>query len=402
MRDLYSEDIEDRIYTDQMILEDVRALVKAGQREGPLLDYKSDVSEKDNWPETVAAFANSFGGLIIFGIEGKNDQPRRLTGFDPKGVEVKTKLTSMVIDRIQPRPDFSVRVVAYDQDPTKEVALLRVSEGRNVPYMHSKGHEHRIYIRVGAQKAEADYLQLSSLLERHGRIESETVASAHELFGSDSQLHVAKPPGTNQVSLEFVRFILSPRNIGADLRLNLATERLFRQCVVDIVGVPEPTNVIRSKRATIFQRGAAYLEQRFGIATRGGVGFVSPPGITVEQGLVFVPTDFCRCLVEFLSISSLFYERIVRFHGSCVLYVSLEVRGGAKLFPGFPTSASHLQGAQLFAPPLDAITGSLETQIEVAMHPISTSRMHDYLEAVLIDLVRPCGSVLDPKFQEGI
>jgi len=316
---------------------------------------------------------------------------------------MKTKLTSMVIDRIQPRPDFSVRVVAYDQDPTKEVALLRVSEGRNVPYMHSKGHEHRVYIRVGAQKAEADHLQLSSLLEKRRRSESETVATVNELFGSDSQLHVVKPPGTNQVSPESVRFILAPRSFGADLRLNLATERLFRQCVVEIAGAPEPINVIRSKKATIFRRGAgAYLEQRFGVATRGGVGFVSPAGITVGEGLMFVPTDFCRCLLEFLSVSSLFYERIVRFHGSCVLHVGLQVPGGAKLFPGFPTPAAHLEGSQLFDPPLDAITGSLAAQIEVAMHPISTSRMQDYLEAVLIDLVRPCGSVLDPSFQTGI
>ena len=165
MGDLYFDDIENRSYSDKAILEDVRALVKTGQREGPLLDYKSDVSHKDNWPSTVAAFANTFGGLIVFGVEGKNDQPRRLTGFDPKGVEVKTKLTSMVIDRIQPRPNFSVRVVTHDQDPTREVALLRVAEGQDPPYMHSNQSEHRIYIRVGAQKTEADYLQLSSLLE---------------------------------------------------------------------------------------------------------------------------------------------------------------------------------------------------------------------------------------------
>lgn len=166
MGDLYFDDIEDRSYTDQMILADVEALVKSGQREGSVVEYKSDLSELDNWPQTVAAFANSFGGLIVFGVEGKNDQPRRVSGFDPKGVEIKTKITSMVIDRIQPRPDFSVRVVTYDKDPTKEVALLRVSEGPNPPYMHSKDQEHRVYVRIGAQKAEVDYLQLTSLFEK--------------------------------------------------------------------------------------------------------------------------------------------------------------------------------------------------------------------------------------------
>jgi predicted HTH transcriptional regulator len=142
MGDLYFDDIENRSYSDEMILADVEALVKAGQREGTVIDYKSDVSDQDNWPKTAAAFANSFGGLIVFGVEGKNDQPRRVTGFDSKGVEIKTKLVSMVIDRIQPRPDFSVRVVTFDKDRTREVALLRVTEGRNPPYMHSKDQEH--------------------------------------------------------------------------------------------------------------------------------------------------------------------------------------------------------------------------------------------------------------------
>ncbi|SPF56435.1 hypothetical protein SBA4_860014 [Candidatus Sulfopaludibacter sp. SbA4] len=157
MADLYLDDIEDqRAYTDEMILHDVRATVKAGLREGPTLDYKADVSEKDNWPEAAVAFANTFGGLIIFGVEGKGDQPRRLTGFDPKGVEIKTKLGSTLLSRIQPRPDFQIRVVAFDEDPTKEIAILRLSEGFQPPYMHSKGDEPRIYVRVGAQKTEAD------------------------------------------------------------------------------------------------------------------------------------------------------------------------------------------------------------------------------------------------------
>jgi predicted HTH transcriptional regulator len=130
MGDLYFDDIEDSSYTDKMILADVEALVKSGQREGTVIDYKSDVSEQDNWPQTVAAFANSFGGLIVFGVEGKNDQPRRVTGFDPKGVEIKTKLASMVIDRVQPRPDFSVRVVTFDSATKREIALVRVAEGR--------------------------------------------------------------------------------------------------------------------------------------------------------------------------------------------------------------------------------------------------------------------------------
>jgi len=396
MRDLYFDDIENKTYSDKMILEDVRALIKAGQREGPLLDYKSDLSPKDNWPSTVAAFANTFGGLLVFGVEGKNDQPRRLTGFDPKGVEVKTKLTSMVLDRIHPRPDFLVRVVTHDEEPKREVALLRVSEGRNPPYMHSKDSEHRIYVRVGAQKAEADYLQLSSLLEKRKSAGSQAVIRATELL----QLQIHRPVGSNQVSPNVFRFILSPRNVGAGVRLNFETERQFRQCIVDVSRKQSSDgSTIRSRDVTEFPvADGAYQEQRFGLAA-SGIGFASFPGITTQNGLFFVPMDFCRCLLDFLSISSLFHERTIQFFGPYVLHVALIIAESFNLFGGFPTPKQHIAGTMLFHPPLEAIKSGVTTEIEVAMSPISGDRLQDYLEAVMIDIVRPSGSVLAPEFR---
>lgn len=399
MRDLYFDDIENKAYSDAMILEDLRALIKAGQREGALLDYKSDLSPKDNWPATVGAFANTFGGLIVFGVEGKNDQPRRLTGFDPKGVEVKTKLTSMVVDRIHPRPDFSVRVVTHDQDPTREVALLRVAEGRNPPYMHSKDSEHRVYIRVGAQKAEADYLQLSSLLEKRKAAASQAITRATELL----QLHIPRPVGSNQVSPNVFRFVLSPRNPGAGVRLNFETERQFRQCIVDVSGKqPSDGYTIRSRDVTIFPvSGDAYLEQRFGLAA-SGIGFASFPGITTQNGLFFVPMHFCRYLLEFLSVSSVFYERTIQFFGPYVLHVALAVVESFNLFGGLPARIQDIEGTKLFHPPLEIIRLGVTTEIEVSMSPISGDRLQDYLEAVMIDVVRPSGSVLAPEFRTSM
>lgn len=153
MPDLWLDDIQDtNLYPDQAILEDVRALIKTGQRESTVLDYKKDVSDKDNWPDAAAAFLNSFGGLVIFGVECKEDQPRRLTGFDPQNIETKTRLGSTLLSRIQPRPDFQIRVVTLDTDVAKEVALLRVPEGSHPPYVHAKEHERRVYVRVGHRR----------------------------------------------------------------------------------------------------------------------------------------------------------------------------------------------------------------------------------------------------------
>ena len=311
--------------------------------------------------------------------------------------------TSMVIDRVQPRPNFSVRVVTHHLDPTKEVALLRVAEGQDPPYMHSNQSEHRIYIRVGAQKTEADYLQLSSLLEKRKAARLPEITPANDLVRFDSQLHIPRPVGTNQVSPSVFTFILSPRKTTAGLRLNLETERQFRQCIMDVLGTElSDTSVIQSKNTTVFSVGAgAYLEQRFGVAVQGGTGFASFPGITTEQGLFFIPMDFCRYLLEFLSISSLFYERTIRFFGPCVLNFALMIPEGAKLFPGLPPGA-RLGGANLFHPPLESIKSAMVAQFEVAMHPMSSARLQDYLEAIMIEIARSSGSVLSSEFRSSM
>ena len=176
MGDLYADDITSESRDPATtLLHDIRSLIACGQREGPLLDYKADVSPKDNWPETIAAFANTFGGLIIFGVEGQTDQPRRLTEYDPKGVEMKTRLGSTILSRIQPRPDITIRVVNLDTDPSKEVAVVRVSEGAHPPYMHSKGDgvgvptiPPELYSKlIGAAKASLDKISASEYVVQY-------------------------------------------------------------------------------------------------------------------------------------------------------------------------------------------------------------------------------------------
>ncbi len=404
MGDLYFDDIEDRSYTDSMILADVEALVRSGQREGTVIDYKSDVSEQDNWPQTVAAFANSFGGLMVFGVEGKNDQPRRVTGFDPKGVEIKTKLTSIVIDRIQPRPDFSVRVVTFDKDATKEIALLRVAEGRNPPYMHSKDQEHRAYIRIGAQKAEVDYLQLLSLFEKRGRVVPRRDGSPERAFDMDPNFLIPAPDDPNRVSSQFFRLLLIPPSDVAPLRLSRETERRFAQCIGSIRGTAGDIPSLRSRVATVFRvSGEAYREQRFALSVGGTAGFVSYPFIRTDTGPKFVPEHFCRYLLDFLCVSSLFYERAARFYGPLQLHVSLSIPGGADIFDGLPNHLSNrVGGAYLFDPPLDHVSQQVHTGLEVSMQPTLASRLQEYLETVLTDIARPHGSVLSAGFNDSM
>jgi hypothetical protein len=80
----------------------------------------------------------------------------------------------------------------------------------------------------------------------------------------------------------------------------------------------------------------------------------------------------------------------------------LSFPAGIKLFSGFHTPSQRLSGSELFYPPLNELKSGSLGEIEVDMHPIAADRLHDYIEAVMIDVVRPNGSVLAPEFRKGM
>lgn len=403
MGDLFSDNIDDQTaYKDAMILRDVRALVDTGQRESPVLDYKKDVSDKDNWPEAVAAFANTFGGLIIFGVEAKGDQPAALTGFDPRGVEIKTKLTSTLLSRIQPRPQISIRVVALDTDPAREVVVLRVSEGFRPPYMHSKDGHHHIYIRVGAQKVEADYLQLSALIEKRQNSDGSEVLDTDDLIGTKSQLAVTEP-GSKLVSRNWYRFVLVPGDQRASRRLTVEVERQFGTCIDHLLGqTPQDTPVMRSQTTTYFQRGTGTgLERRFALTGKGALGFATHACIKTNDGPFFIPFQFCRDLADFAVLVAMYYEK-AQYYGDGNLIITLKMGEKAGLFNGTPTPASLLPGSGLFDPPLEFIqTDDYTTQIRLGLQSLSGDRLQDYIEAVVNDIARAAGRVLSSGFRQA-
>jgi len=398
MGDLYSDNIEDgHRYPDHEILKDIRSLIAAGQREGTVIDYKKDVSEKDNWPEAAASFANTFGGLIIFGVDERQGKPTLLAGFDPRGTETKTRLVSILLSRIQPRPEFQIRVVNLDTDKTKEVAVFRIQEGEVPPYLHSKQGEHRVFIRAGAQKAEADYLQLSALFNKRRQSASEASSSLEDLSGPKSPLRVHDPPGSNQISRHSYRFILAPEDSRAGRRVTLEVEREFGLVVGRSLGAnANPKAYSRTRSTTCFIHTPANpIEQRCTISSNGSIGFMSHACLRTDKGLYFAPSWLCRDLINFLILGALYYGRM-RYYGSCMLDVNLSTLDGAKIYSNQPPFEAN----EFFEPALDAIPpGEISVQARILERPMTDELMQEQLNIVFNDIARDLGRVLSASFQ---
>jgi hypothetical protein len=134
-------------------------------REGYLLDFKQDLSSR--FLHSVAALANSFGGLLILGVSENDGRPEHLVGVVTKG-ELKTRVASMISSNLIPCPRFDVAECPLPNDEThqKKLCVVRVRTTQEICLLATKGESHPVYVRVEDQSLPADFTQMRTLLSR--------------------------------------------------------------------------------------------------------------------------------------------------------------------------------------------------------------------------------------------
>ena len=118
--------------------------------EGSSVDYKEalEIKKPRSWLKSVSAFANSFGGHIVFGVR---DNPREVCGLvNPQ--EVISKITELIKARIDPTPRYQLHAFAEDN---KICVDLEIQNGPAYPYYYRFEGVCVAYIRNGDQSEEA-------------------------------------------------------------------------------------------------------------------------------------------------------------------------------------------------------------------------------------------------------
>ncbi len=138
---LYTKSVKEISY------QDVLDFCNSGHEEGFILEYKKDFPNNEIIAKTIAAFANTFGGLLIIGVNapaGKPIPPFEGITFDPLQ-KYEEKIENIVLSHIR-EPIFpEVRVC----DPVngKTFIVVRVEESHLTPHRVSKNT--RTYVRTG-------------------------------------------------------------------------------------------------------------------------------------------------------------------------------------------------------------------------------------------------------------
>ncbi len=112
-------------------LEDIERLIRDGVEEGPTLDYKSDLGSNKDIAKDINAFANTIGGVLIYGVGDIDKVPTGFNWLSYEGIEeriqniartaIKPPLKGLTINRFPPG-DISKFVITV-QIPASPEAL---------------------------------------------------------------------------------------------------------------------------------------------------------------------------------------------------------------------------------------------------------------------------------------
>lgn len=124
-------------------------------------DKKRALEEKKpkSWCKSVSAFANTFGGALIFGI---SDDDQVVGLEDHKGDA--DKISETIKTRLDPIPEFKLRF--HKTEDGKVLVILDVYKGDETPYYYSGDGVLEAYVRVGNESVKATAIELKRLVLR--------------------------------------------------------------------------------------------------------------------------------------------------------------------------------------------------------------------------------------------
>lgn len=135
---------------DEITFTDVDAFCRSGVQEGVLLDFKRDFPTK--LEKTIAAFANTFGGMILIGVdETALGEPAVPICGIPLTVGLRERVIQIGLDAIFPPVIPEVKVIDFKSSndlsaSDRAVIVVRVRESENGA--HAVDKRTTVYLRV--------------------------------------------------------------------------------------------------------------------------------------------------------------------------------------------------------------------------------------------------------------
>lgn len=144
---------------NQITWDDISTFCKQQKPEDSYLDYKNDFP--DRLEATIAAMANTIGGVILIGVEEKKDNKPKLPiagiSYD-RGLQ--ERVTNIILSNIMP-PVFPEIQVAPDASGDRAIVIIRIHQSEQAP--HAIANNTRVYLRTGNRNKPEDLARIDDI-----------------------------------------------------------------------------------------------------------------------------------------------------------------------------------------------------------------------------------------------
>ena len=171
---------------------DIQSLIDNNVEESLYLDFKEsralDKSDKkkEEISKDVSAFANSDGGIIVYGISESNHCAGSLSFIDGE-TYTKEWLEQIINSRISERIDgIQIIPIRFEGDLKKSVYVVKIPRSTRAPHMCC---DHRYYRRIGTTSTQMEEYEVRDLFYRVNKavlVIENIYLHAHDLQNEDN------------------------------------------------------------------------------------------------------------------------------------------------------------------------------------------------------------------------
>lgn len=115
-----------------------------------------EVKKPKSWCKSISAFANGYGGVLIFGITDNDD----IVGLSDEEGDAE-KISEAIKVHLNPIPNFKLSFKTVDD---KKLVLVEVFSGNETPYYYEGDGNLIAFVRVGNESVPAIPAQLRELV----------------------------------------------------------------------------------------------------------------------------------------------------------------------------------------------------------------------------------------------
>lgn len=165
----------DLLTLEDFTIETINYLIANEVEENIHLDYKAGDALKTNdkgkneITKDVSSFANSDGGIIIYGLSENDHKPTAISPFD--GNAFTKERLDQIISNIQPHiKGIKIFPIRVEGDVSRSIYVVKIPRSSNAPHMAT---DHRYYKRNNFQSVAMEDYEVRDLFARADKPELE-------------------------------------------------------------------------------------------------------------------------------------------------------------------------------------------------------------------------------------